>query len=240
MDIELNILEKWIRESDNIVFITGKDFSAEAGFPDYRAMDEGYLERYKYPPDEILCFTFLQRNPFYFYRYYRERILPYVLSAQPSPAHEALARLEEAGKLKAILTVNIDGIHQEAGSKHVLELHGSVHRNYCEKCGKFYDLDYILHTEGIPRCSCGGTIKPDVVLYEESLNQNTLNESIRLISEADLLIIGGTSLNVWPAAGLINYYRGRHLVLINKSPVARDLSADLVITDPIAATLDQL
>lgn len=170
MDIELNILEKWIRESDNVVFITGKDFSAEAGFPDYRAMDEGYLERYKYPPDEILCFTFLQRNPFYFYRYYRERILPYVLSAQPSPAHEALARLEEAGKLKAILTVNIDGIHQEAGSKHVLELQGSVMRSWCGKCEKFLDFFYITDSPThIPYCNvdmCGDYVRPAIVLKE--------------------------------------------------------------------------
>ena len=231
-------LEKIISQSQNIVFFGGAGVSTESGIPDFRSVDGLYHQKYDYPPETILSHTFWEERPEEFYRFYRDKLI--VKGAKPNAAHLRLAKLEREGKLKAVITQNIDGLHQAAGSKHVLELHGSVHRNYCEKCGKFYDLDYILHTEGIPRCSCGGIIKPDVVLYEESLNQNTLNESIRLISEADLLIIGGTSLNVWPAAGLINYYRGRHLVLINKSPVARDLSADLVITDPIAATLDQL
>lgn len=171
MDIELNILEKWINGSDNIVFITGQDFSAEAGFPDYRAMDENYLAKYKYPPDEILCLTFLQRNPFFFYRYYRDKILAPVLKAQPSPAHEALVKLEEAGKLKAILTVNIDGIHQEAGSKEVVELHGSVMRNWCAKCEKFLDFFYIVDSPShIPYCNvdmCGDYVRPAIVLKEE-------------------------------------------------------------------------
>ena len=231
-------LKDLVDSSRSMVFFGGAGVSPESGIPDFRSTDGLYHQQWHYPPEVILSHTFYESNPAEFFRFYRAKLL--APDAKPNAAHRKLAQWEQEGKLAAVITQNIDGLHQAAGSKHVLELHGSVHRNYCEKCGKFYDLDYILHTEGIPRCSCGGTIKPDVVLYEESLNQNTLNESIRLISEADLLIIGGTSLNVWPAAGLINYYRGRHLVLINKSPVARDLSADLVITDPIAATLDQL
>lgn len=231
-------LEKIISQSQNIVFFGGAGVSTESGIPDFRSVDGLYHQKYDYPPETILSHTFWETHPEEFYRFYRDKLI--VRGAKPNAAHLRLAKLEREGKLKAVITQNIDGLHQAAGSKHVLELHGSVHRNYCERCGKFYSLDDILHTDGIPRCSCGGTIKPDVVLYEESLNQHTLDESVRLISEADLLIIGGTSLNVWPAAGLINYYRGHHLVLINKSPVARDLSADLVITDPIAATLEQL
>lgn len=231
-------LEKIISQSQNIVFFGGAGVSTESGIPDFRSVDGLYHQKYDYPPETILSHTFWEERPEEFYRFYRDKLI--VKGAKPNAAHLRLAKLEREGRLKAVITQNIDGLHQAAGSKHVLELHGSVHRNYCERCGKFYSLDDILHTDGIPRCSCGGTIKPDVVLYEESLNQRTLDESVRLISEADLLIIGGTSLNVWPAAGLINYYRGHHLVLINKSPVARDLSADLVITDPIAATLDQL
>lgn len=231
-------LQELISGSNNIVFFGGAGVSTESGIPDFRSVDGLYHQKYDYPPEEILSHSFFLYHTEEFYRFYKDKML--CLDAKPNRAHEKLAELEAAGKLKAVVTQNIDGLHQMAGSKKVLELHGSVHRNYCQKCGKFYDAAYMLHAEGIPRCSCGGTIKPDVVLYEESLNQRTLDESVRLISEADLLIIGGTSLNVWPAAGLINYYRGHHLVLINKSPVARDLSADLVITDPIAATLDQL
>lgn len=238
MDQNIKTLQQWINESQRIVFFGGAGVSTESGIPDFRSVDGLYNQSYAYPPETILSHSFFAQNPEEFYRFYREKML--IRGAKPNPAHLKLAELEQAGKLTAVVTQNIDGLHQAAGSKHVLELHGSVHRNYCERCGKFYSLDDILHTDGIPRCSCGGTIKPDVVLYEESLNQRTLDESVRLISEADLLIIGGTSLNVWPAAGLINYYRGHHLVLINKSPVARDLSADLVITDPIAATLEQL
>lgn len=231
-------LQELISGSNNIVFFGGAGVSTESGIPDFRSVDGLYHQKYDYPPEEILSHSFFLYHTEEFYRFYKDKML--CLDAKPNRAHEKLAELEAAGKLKAVVTQNIDGLHQMAGSKKVLELHGSVHRNYCQKCGKFYDAAYMLHAEGIPRCSCGGTIKPDVVLYEESLNQRTLDESVRLISEADLLIIGGTSLNVWPAAGLINYYRGHHLVLINKSPVARDLSADLVITDPIAATLEQL
>lgn len=235
---ELETLQSWIDQSHNIVFFGGAGVSTESGIKDFRSPDGLYNQHYKFPPETMLSRSFFDAHPEEFFRFYRDKMLN--PGAKPNAAHKKLAELEAAGKLRSVITQNIDGLHQAAGSKHVLELHGSVHRNYCERCGKFYSLDDILHTDGIPRCSCGGTIKPDVVLYEESLNQRTLDESVRLISEADLLIIGGTSLNVWPAAGLINYYRGHHLVLINKSPVARDLSADLVITDPIAATLDQL
>ena len=235
---ELETLQSWIDQSHNIVFFGGAGVSTESGIKDFRSPDGLYNQHYKFPPETMLSRSFFDAHPEEFFRFYRDKMLN--PGTKPNAAHKKLAELEAAGKLRSVITQNIDGLHQAAGSKHVLELHGSVHRNYCERCGKFYSLDDILHTDGIPRCNCGGTIKPDVVLYEESLNQRTLDESVRLISEADLLIIGGTSLNVWPAAGLINYYRGHHLVLINKSPVARDLSADLVITDPIAATLEQL
>ena len=244
MDIELNILKNWIEGSDNIVFITGKDFSAEAGFPDYRAMDEDFLDKYKYPPDDILCLTFLQRCPMFFFRYYRDKILAPVLNAQPSPAHEALAKLEESGKLKAILTVNIDGIHQEAGSKEVVELHGSVMRSWCAKCEKFLDFFYIADSPTpIPYCTepnCGGIVRPDVVLYEEGLDQDVIERAVAAIRRADMLIIGGTSLVVYPAAGLINYYAGKKLVLINKSPTGMDYRADLAISAPIGEVFSQI
>ena len=231
-------LKEWIDGSDNIVFFGGAGVSTESGIPDFRSVDGLYNQQYKYPPETIISHSFYMRYPEEFYRFYKDRML--FAGALPNGAHKALARLEERGKLKAVITQNIDGLHQAAGSRTVLELHGSVRRNHCERCGKFYGLDHILHTEGVPRCSCGGIIKPDVVLYEEGLDQRTLEESVRYLAEADMLIIGGTSLNVYPAAGLIRYYRGRKLVLINKSPVARDLAADLVITDPIGETLAQL
>ena len=231
-------LEKIIAESDRIVFFGGAGVSTESGIPDFRSVDGLYHQKYDYPPETILSHTFWEENPEEFYRFYRDKLI--VKGAKPNAAHLRLAKLEREGRLKAIVTQNIDGLHQAAGSKTVLELHGSVHRNYCERCGKFYDFDFMLHSEGVPRCTCGGPIKPDVVLYEEGLDQKTLNDAVRFISEADMLIIGGTSLNVYPAAGLINYYRGHKLVLINKSAVARDLAADLVIRDPIGETLSQL
>jgi len=212
--------------------------STESGIPDFRSVDGLYHQHYDYPPEEILSATFFHRRTEEFYRFYRDKMLP--LEAQPNAAHRFLAELESAGRLSAVITQNIDGLHQAAGSKTVLELHGSVHRNYCRRCGKFYGFDHMLRSQGAPRCTCGGDIKPDVVLYEEGLDQQTIEDSVRYISQADMLIIGGTSLNVWPAAGLINYYSGHKLVLINKSAVARDLSADLVITDPIGETLAQL
>ena len=231
-------LKELVDSSNNIVFFGGAGVSTESGIPDFRSTDGLYHQEWKYPPEVILSHTFYESNPEEFFRFYRAKLL--APGVKPNAAHKKLAELEEMGKLKAIVTQNIDGLHQAAGSRTVLELHGSVHRNYCEKCGKFHDFDFMLHSEGVPRCACGGIVKPDVVLYEEGLDQQLLNGAVRYISQADMLIIGGTSLNVWPAAGLINYHRGNKLVLINKSTVARDLAADLVIADPIGETLAQI
>ena len=232
-------LKELVEESDNIVFFGGAGVSTESGIPDFRSTDGLYHQQYDYPPETILSHSFYKSNPEEFFRFYRTKML--APEARPNAAHRKLAELEAAGKLKAVITQNIDGLHQAAGSREVLELHGSVHRNYCEKCGRFYGLDFILHTEGVPRCeACGGRVKPDVVLYEEGLDMKTLERAVSFLSKADMLIIGGTSLNVYPAAGLIRYYRGHKLVLINKSPVAADLTADLTIADPIGETLAQL
>ena len=232
-------LKELVEGSDNIVFFGGAGVSTESGIPDFRSTDGLYHQQYDYPPETILSHSFYESNPEEFFRFYRTKML--APEAKPNAAHRKLAELEAAGKLKAVITQNIDGLHQAAGSREVLELHGSVHRNYCETCGKFYGLDFILHTEGVPRCeACGGRVKPDVVLYEEGLNMKTLERAVDFLSKADMLIIGGTSLNVYPAAGLIRYYRGHKLVLINKSPVAADLTADLTIADPIGETLAQL
>ena len=232
-------LKELVEESENIVFFGGAGVSTESGIPDFRSTDGLYHQQYDYPPETILSHSFYESNPEEFFRFYRTKML--APEAKPNAAHRKLAELEAAGKLKAVITQNIDGLHQAAGSREVLELHGSVHRNYCEKCGRFYGLDFILHTEGVPRCeACGGRVKPDVVLYEEGLDMKTLERAVGFLSKADMLIIGGTSLNVYPAAGLIRYYRGHKLVLINKSPVAADLTADLTIADPIGETLAQL
>ena len=228
-------LKEWIDGSDNIVFFGGAGVSTESGIPDFRSVDGIYNQQYKYPPETIISHSFYMRYPEEFYRFYKDRIL--FAGALPNGAHKALARLEERGKLKAVITQNIDGLHQMAGSREVLELHGSVHRNYCTRCGQFYDLDYIVKSDGVPHCSCGGVIKPDVVLYEEGLDNRTLQKSVDYIRNADILIIGGTSLVVYPAAGLIDYYRGNKLVLINKAATSRDSQADLVISDPIGEVL---
>ena len=231
-------LKTWVQESKAIAFFGGAGVSTESGIPDFRSTGGLYHQEWKYPPETILSHTFYKSNPEEFFRFYRAKML--APGAKPNAAHKKLAEWEAAGKLTAVVTQNIDGLHQAAGSKHVCELHGSVHRNYCEKCGKFYGLDFILNGSGVPRCTCGGTVKPDVVLYEEGLDQAVMNDAVNAIARADLLIIGGTSLNVWPAAGLINYFQGERLVLINKSAVARDLSAGLVVTEPIGEVMARL
>ena len=228
-------LEKFIEESNKIVFFGGAGVSTESGIPDFRSVDGLYNQIYDYPPETILSHTFFMRNTKEFFRFYRDKLI--VDNVKPNKAHYRLAELEKQGKLTAIVTQNIDGLHYSAGSKNVLELHGSVLRNYCMDCGKFYDLEAIKNSEGVPRCSCGGIIKPDVVLYEEALDENIINKSIKAISEADLLIIGGTSLTVYPAAGLLRYYRGDRIVVINKTPTPADNSATLVLNMPIGEAL---
>ena len=236
MDQKLERLQNWIDESKNIVFFGGAGVSTESGIPDFRSVDGLYNQQYQYPPETILSHTFFQKNPEEFYRFYHNKML--FPDAKPNAAHLKLAELEQAGKLKAVVTQNIDGLHQAAGSVNVYELHGSVHRNYCMKCHAFYDLDFMVKSQGVPRCPvCGGMIKPDVVLYEESLDQETIEAAVLAISRADMLIIGGTSLAVYPAAGLIRYYRGNKLTLINKSPTPYDKEADLVIAGPIGEIL---
>ena len=238
MTESIKTLRELVNASGSIVFFGGAGVSTESGIPDFRSTGGLYHQEWSYPPEVILSHSFYKSNPEEFFRFYRAKLL--APDAKPNAAHKKLAQWEQEGRLKAVVTQNIDGLHQAAGSRNVLELHGSVHRNFCERCGKFYGLDHILHTEGVPRCDCGGIIKPDVVLYEEGLNEDTLHAAVRAISEADLMMIGGTSLNVWPAAGLINYYRGNRLVLINKSAVGRDLDAALVITEPIGEVLSQI
>ena len=228
-------LQELVDQYDNIVFFGGAGVSTESGIPDFRSQDGLYNQTYDYPPETILSHSFYMRKPEEFYRFYRNKML--FPNAEPNRAHKALARLEKMGKLKAVVTQNIDGLHQKAGSREVLELHGSVLRNYCTRCGKFYGLDAILNSTGVPKCTCGGTIKPDVVLYEEGLDQETIEKSVKYIANADVLIIGGTSLTVYPAAGLIDYYRGHKLVLINKSVTPMDNRADLVISGPIGEVL---
>lgn len=231
-------LKQWVKESDNIVFFGGAGVSTESGIPDFRSVDGLYHQKYDYPPEEILSHTFFMRKPEEFYKFYRDKIL--IEGAKPNAAHLKLAELEKAGKLKAVITQNIDGLHQAAGSKNVLELHGSTLRNHCMKCGRFYDVDYMRKAKGVPKCSCGGIIKPDVVLYEEGLDMATMQAAVDAIRNADVLIIGGTSLVVYPAAGLIDYYRGNKLVLVNKSTTSRDSQADLVISDSIGKVFSQL
>lgn len=232
---ERETLKQWLSESENIVFFGGAGVSTESKIPDFRSTDGLYNQQYAYPPETILSHTFYMRRPEEFYRFYRNKML--FPDAEPNRAHKALAKLEQEGRLRAVITQNIDGLHQKTGSREVLELHGSVLRNYCTKCGKFYGLEAVLESEGVPRCTCGGVIKPDVVLYEEGLDQHTLQKAVYYISNADVLIIGGTSLTVYPAAGLIDYYGGKKLVLINKSVTPMDSRADLVISGPIGEIL---
>ncbi|HIZ07657.1 MAG TPA: NAD-dependent protein deacylase [Candidatus Eubacterium avistercoris] len=235
---ETDILRQWVKESDNIVFFGGAGVSTESGIPDFRSVDGLYNQKYDYPPETILSHTFFMNQPEEFFRFYKDKML--VLDAKPNEAHRKLAQLEQAGKVRAVITQNIDGLHQAAGSRKVLELHGSIHRNYCMKCHKAYPPEEILHSKGVPRCSCGGMIKPDVVLYEEGLDMDTLQSAADFIRKADILIIGGTSLAVYPAAGLIDYYRGNKLVLINKSATPMDSRADLLIQDSIGKVFSQL
>lgn len=231
-------LKEWIAGSNNIVFFGGAGVSTESGIPDFRSVDGLYNQEYDYPPETIISHSFYRRNPEEFYRFYKNRML--FPDARPNAAHRALARWEAQGKLRAVITQNIDGLHQAAGSREVMELHGSVHRNYCTRCGQPYTLEDIMQMEGVPRCSCGGIIKPDVVLYEEGLDQGILQKSVAYIRKAEVLIIGGTSLTVYPAAGLIDYYQGNKLVLINKSVTSLDSRADLVISGKIGEIFETL
>ena len=229
-------LKEWVDHSENIVFFGGAGVSTESGIPDFRSTDGLYHQQYDYPPETILSHSFYEANPEEFFRFYRSKML--CLDAQPNAAHRKLAEWEDAGKLKAVITQNIDGLHQKAGSRNVLELHGSVLRNYCTRCGAFYGVEAVQSSAGVPRCRCGGAIKPDVVLYEEGLDQDVIARSVSAIRQADILIIGGTSLTVYPAAGLIQYYRGGRLVVINKT--ALGAGADLTITEPIGQVMGQL
>ena len=229
-------LKNWIDHSDNIVFFGGAGVSTESGIPDFRSVDGLYHQQYDYPPETILSHSFYKQNPEEFFRFYRNKML--YLDAQPNAAHKKLAEWEAQGKLKAVITQNIDGLHQKAGSKNVLELHGSVLRNYCAKCGAFHGVEDIVNSTGVPRCHCGGIIKPDVVLYEEGLDEDVMMKSVSAIRHADVLIIGGTSLTVYPAAGLVRYYRGDKLVVINKTDLGA--GADLTITEPIGEVMAQL
>ena len=238
MSKEIERLQEIIDTHDNIVFFGGAGVSTESGIPDFRSQDGLYHQNYDFPPETILSHTFFMSKPGEFYRFYQDKML--CDTAKPNAAHLKLAELERAGKLKAVITQNIDDLHQQGGSKKVLELHGSVYRNYCMRCGKFYDFSYMKHASGVPKCECGGIIKPDVVLYEEGLDNDTISESVRAISNAQVLIIGGTSLAVYPAAGLIDYFKGEHLVVINKSPTPRDRYADLLIQEPIGQVFSQI
>lgn len=235
---KLQELQRMIDESHRIVFFGGAGVSTESNIPDFRSSDGLYNEQYQYPPEQVVSHTFFQKRTELFYDFYKNKMM--FLDAKPNEAHKKLAELEKAGKLTAVVTQNIDGLHQMAGSECVLELHGSIHRNYCQQCGKFYDAKYVKESEGIPRCECGGIIKPDVVLYEEGLDGRTIQNTVQAISQADMLIIGGTSLVVYPAASFIDYFHGKYLVVINKSATPRDGQADLCIQEPIGKVLGEI
>lgn len=233
---KLETLRQWVRESRHMVAFTGAGVSTESGVPDFRSVDGLYSQSFDYPPETIISHSFYLKNPEYFFRFYREKMMP--LDVEPNITHKTLAKWEQEGRLSAVVTQNIDGLHQKAGSRRVYELHGSILRNYCTRCGKFYPASFVKNCDGIPRCSCGGIVKPDVVLYEEGLDEATLVGAIQAIEAADLLIVGGTSLAVYPAAGLIRYFRGDDLVVINKQPTPADAMANLLIHAPIGRTLD--
>ena len=235
---QLQTLKTWVKESQRIVFFGGAGVSTESGIPDFRSVDGLYNQKFDYPPEKIISRSFYEADPEYFFRFYKEKMMP--LGFEPNITHQVLARWEQEGKLSAIVTQNIDGLHQKAGSENVLELHGCVLRNYCTKCRKFHSAEYLLQAPGIPRCDCGGIVKPDVVLYEEGLNEETIERSICAIMDADLLIVGGTSLTVYPAAGLINYYRGNRLVLINRDETPYDHRADLVFHESLGSIFAEL
>ena len=238
MDESVERLKELVSRCDNIVFFGGAGVSTESGIPDFRSVDGLYSQKYDYPPETILSHDFFIKNTSQFYRFYREKML--FPDAEPNDAHRALSELEKKGKLRAVITQNIDSLHQKSGSRNVLELHGSVHRNYCMKCSRFYDLEYMMNSRDIPRCECGGIIKPDVVLYQEGLDNDTIEKAIRYISQAEMLIIGGTSLGVYPAAGLVDYFRGKDLVLINKGATSRSCRASLVIERKIGEVFRNL
>ena len=234
----IDLLRRWIQESNRIVAFTGAGVSTESGIPDFRSVDGLYSQKFDYPPETIISHSFYERDPEYFFRFYREKMLP--LGFAPNITHNTFARWEAEGKLSAVVTQNIDGLHQKAGSKVVHELHGSVLRNYCTRCGKFHSAEFIKNATGIPRCDCGGIVKPDVVLYEEGLDPDTIEKSVMAIRRADLLIVAGTSLTVYPAAGLVNYYRGNRLVLINRDETPYDRYADLVFHESLGDVLSKL
>lgn len=238
MNDEITKLREMLENSSNVVFFGGAGVSTESGIPDFRSVDGLYSQKYKYPPEQILSGSFLKKNPEEFYKFYHDKLTLH--NVLPNKAHLKLAELEHKGKLKAVITQNIDGLHQAAGSRNVLELHGTVHRFYCTSCGKDTPEDEANACEGVPRCSCGGIVRPDVVLYEEQLNDRVIAEAVRYISEADMLIVGGTSLNVYPAAGLIRYYKGKKLVLINKDSTSYDSYANLIINDKIGEVFAQI
>lgn len=235
---KIDVLKGWVKESNDIVVFTGAGVSTESGIPDFRSVDGLYAQKFDYPPETIISHSFYLKKPEYFFRFYKEKMLP--LGFSPNVTHKVLAKWEEEGRLLAVVTQNIDGLHQKAGSKKVYELHGSVLRNYCTKCGKFYTAEYVKEADGVPRCDCGGIVKPDVVLYEESLNQTVVEKSVSAISQADMLIVAGTSLTVYPAAGLINYYRGNRLVLINRDVTPYDNQADLVLHENLGTVFSVL
>lgn len=235
---ETEQLQKIIDDSRRIVFFGGAGVSTESGIPDFRSADGIYHQKYKYSPEQVVSHSFFTKYPEAFYEFYKEKMM--CLDAKPNPAHVKLAELEAAGRLTAVVTQNIDGLHQAAGSRRVYELHGSIHRNYCMKCGKFYDAGYVKECDGVPRCECGGLIKPDVVLYEEGLDQDVIRGAVQAIAEADTLIIGGTSLVVYPAAGFIDYFRGKHLAVINKSATAKTVRAELSIAAPIGEIMEKI